>query len=447
MREYFHAIRIESGRCAGRMACLRACPTEAIRVRHGKAQILEDRCIDCGECARVCPHNAIVPRTSSFTDFSKFKYTVALPSPALYGQFRKDVVPQMILAGLHKIGFDDAADVACATEAVSVAIEEYLAGYRGPLPLLSPFCPAIVRLIQVRHPSLIELLIPIESPMEIAAREIKRKKARELGLKHHEIGVIYLTPCPVKMVAIKKPPRKRVSHLDGAIAISEVYNPLLAAMAGLDTGHLEDGTVRGIGLGWPVIGAQVASLKAESSLAVGGLADVERILEEIERGKLSDIQYVECQACPQGCCGGSLTVDNPYVARAKLLQLVNKFGGTPCQDRNTIKALYDRNYFSLPGIIPPRPPAPLDREISRAIEKRQRIQDVYETLPDIDCGACGSPTCVSFAEDVVLERARYEDCVVLSARLAGIRAAESSAPAPEPDAVIGCSRRAGGERL
>ncbi len=431
MGEFFHSIRIEPEKCSGRMACLRACPTGAVRVRGGKAWILDDRCIDCGECARVCPHGAIVPRTSPFTDFAKFKYTVALPSPVLYGQFRKGILPHMILAGLKRIGFDDACDVARATEAVSIAIEEYLARYRGPLPLLSPFCPTVVRLIQVRHPNLIDSLIPIESPMEIAAREVKRKKMKELGLKEHEVGVIYLTPCPVKMVAIKDPPRKKVSHVDGAIAISEIYHPLLSALAGLDCNHLEGEPVRGIGLGWPVLGGQVASLKAESSLAVGGLTDMERILEEIENGKLSDVQYVECQACPQGCCGGSLTVDNPYVARAKVLQLVEEFGSTPCQDRDTIKEMYRRNYFSLPGTIPPRPFAPLDKDISKAIQKRKRVQEIFEVLPQINCGACGSPTCFSFAEDVVLERVQLNECPVLNAKQSQPRATERSQSAPD----------------
>ena len=416
MTAYFHSIRIELDRCSGRMRCLKVCPTEAIRVRDGKAHILEDRCIDCGECARVCPHDAIVPCTSSFTDFAKFKYTIALPSPVLYGQFRNNILPHMILAGLRRIGFDDACDVARATEAVSIAIEEYLATYSGPLPLLSPFCPTVVRLIQVRHPNLIDSLIPIESPMEIAAREIRRNKMKELGLRGDEIGVIYLTPCPVKTVAIKEPPRKQVSHVDGAIAISDIYQPLLSALAGSDPNQLEGEAVKGIGLRWPVLGGQVATLKAESRLAVGGLADMERILEEIENGKLSDVQYVECQACPQGCCGGSLTVDNPYVARAKILHLVDKYGRTPCQDRRTVKQLYQEDYFSLPGSIPPRPFSPLDTDISSAIQKRKRVQEMYEILPQIDCGACGSPTCFSFAEDVVLERARWDECPVVSAR-------------------------------
>jgi len=389
-------------------------------VRHGKAEILEDRCIDCGECARVCPHNAIVAQTSSFTDFSRFKYIVALPSPVLYGQFRKDILPGTILAGLRRIGFDAACDMASATEAVSIAVDEYLSSYRGPLPLLSPFCPTVVRLIQARYPNLIDRLIPIDSPMEIAAREVRNKKTKELGLRRDEIGIMYLTPCPAKIVAIKYPPRKRMSHIDGAIGIADIYYPLLAAIADMNSDQREEQEpVRGIGLGWPVLGGQVSSLRAESCLAVGGLSDVERILEEIENGKLGDIQYVECHACPQGCCGGSLTVDNTYVTRSKILGLVARFGSAPCQDRESIRELYQETYFSLPGTIPSRPFAPLDKDIAKAIEKRKRIQETYETLPQIDCGACGAPSCLSFAEDVVLTRAKLEECPLLTPRQVG----------------------------
>jgi iron only hydrogenase large subunit-like protein len=400
------------------MACLRACPTEAIRVRRGKAVILEDRCIDCGECARVCPRSAIVPQTSSFTDFARFQYTIALISPVLYGQFRKDVLPRAILAGLRKIGFDEACDVAGASEAVSIAVDEYLTRYRGPVPLLSPFCPTIVRLIQARYPNLIDQLIPIDSPMEIAARDVRHKKMKELGLRREQIGVIYLTPCPAKMVAIKYPPRKRKSYIDGAIAISDIYYPLLAATGDVNNDPGEGiEPVTGSGLGWPLPGGQAAaSLGAERSLAVAGLRDVERILEEIENGKLGDIQYVECHACPQGCCGGSLIVDNSYVTRGKILSLLARFGGTPSLRRKTVRGLHRRNYFSLPGKIPSRPFAPLDQDIAKAIEKRKHIQEIHGALPQIDCGACGAPTCLSFAEDVVLDQAHLEDCVVLMAK-------------------------------
>jgi hypothetical protein len=251
--------------------------------------------------------------------------------------------------------------------------------------------------------------------MELAAREIRHRKMKELGLRRDEIGVIYLTPCPPKMVAVRHPLRKRVSQIDGVIAISDIYYPLLSALADLNNEEREEEPVRGIGLGWPVLGGQVSSLRAASCLAVGGLADAARILEEIENGKLGDIQYVECQACPQGCCGGSLTVDSPYVARSKILSLVARFGSAPCQDRGKIRELYKKDYFSLPGKIPSRPVPPLDQDVSKAIEKRRRIEETYMTLPQIDCGACGAPTCRSFAEDVVLGRAQWEACIVTTA--------------------------------
>ncbi len=251
--------------------------------------------------------------------------------------------------------------------------------------------------------------------MEIAAREVRHKKMKELGLRREEIGVIYLTPCPAKMVAIKYPPRKRASHIDGAIGISDIYHSS-------PFGHRRDRTtargrtdepVTGIGLGWPVAG-RAGLLAAGAKQPGGGRAG--RCGEDSGRNRAAESwvtsNIVECHACPQGCCGGSLTVGDPYVTRSTILSLVARFGSQPCQDREKIRELYQRNYFSLPGKIPSRPFAPLDKDIARAIEKRKRIQEMYETLPQINCGACGAPTCQSFAEDVVLERAALEECVV-----------------------------------
>ena len=414
MQEDFRSIKIEKEKCQGRMACLRVCPTQAIRVRHKKATILKDRCIDCGECVRACPNKAILPQTSSFSDFSKFKYTVAIPSPDLYYQFGKDVLPSTILAGLKKIGFDDAHDVACPSEAVSIALQELLDSNDLPRPLISPFCPAIVRLIQVSYPNLLDNLVPIESPMEIAAREAKREKMEELGLKETEIGAIYLTPCPAKTVAIKNPPRKKHSFIDGAIPISEIYPTLLQTLTHMSNENKQEKQVRGIGLGWPIVGGQASSLKREDCLAIAGLNDVIRIFEDIENGKLKDIRYIECHTCPTACVGGSLNVENPYIARGKVLRLLEKYGSKPCQPREKIRELYQKKYFSLPGKIPASPAEPLDDDIQVAISKMKRKQEVYDLLPKIDCGACGAPTCMTLAEDVVKGYAAADDCVFVA---------------------------------
>ena len=395
------------------MRCLRVCPTQAIRVRGGRATLLRDRCIDCGECVRACPNHAIIPQTSSFGDFSQFKYTIALPSPVFYSQFGRDVRPSAILSALTTIGFDEAYDVASASEAVSIAIQEYLDSTGSPRPLISPFCPAIVRLVQIRYPNLLDHLIPIESPMEIAAREIKQQKMRELGLQEHEIGAIYLTPCPAKMLALKDPPRKKKSYLDGAIPIADIYPNLLRALARTEPPVVRP-EISGLGLGWPIVGGQVACLKAEEQLAVAGQADVMRVFDDIENGKLKDIQYIECHSCPTACVGGTLTVENPYIARGRVLRMVEQYGSEPSQDRQRIRDLYTADYFSLDGTITPTPVQPLDDDIARAIHKMHRRNQIYETLPRIDCGACGAPTCMTFAADVVRGDASADQCVFLA---------------------------------
>ncbi|RCK76603.1 MAG: Periplasmic [Fe] hydrogenase [Ignavibacteriae bacterium] len=391
---------------------MRICPTQAIRVRNRKATLLNDRCIDCGMCVRVCPNNAVVPQTSSFSDFTRFKYTIALPSPVLYSQFRGEFTPGAILNAFKKIGFDDAYDVACASEAVSIAIQEFLDNSTLNQTYISPFCPVIVRLIQIRYPNLLENLIPIDSPMEIAAREAKNLKMKETGLNAKEIGVIYITPCPAKMIAIKNPPRKKYSFVDGAISIAQIYPNLLQALNQQDTVGAKE--VKGIGLGWPILGGQVSTLRAHDTIAIAGIMEVIRIFEDLENGKLKNIKYIECHSCSTACVGGSLNVENPYMSRNRVIKLLEKYGNTPCQDRDYVKNLIQKNFFSLPGKIDATPIAPIDSDISQALKKMQEKVTIYEKLPKIDCGACGSPDCNTFAEDIITNNAEIEDCIFVA---------------------------------
>ena len=285
--------------------------------------MIEDRCIDCGECIKVCTKNAVVPLTASPAGLGHFDYTVAVPSPALYTQFDLDVTPGTIHQALRNSGFDAAATLSWSCGAVTHAIELFLAGYRGPGPLISSFCPSVVRLVQIKYPELVDQLLPVLSPREVAAREAKRRASADTGLPPDRIHAVYVTPCPAKMVSIvDHPGHGGVVHRLGG----RHQRPVPAARAGHPGGpdeRREACPKRRPPPAWAGRSRSTcrARCPAEDTMSVWGLPNVLRILDDIDKGKLQRYTFIECHACFEGCVSGALTVENPYVARARALRL------------------------------------------------------------------------------------------------------------------------------
>ncbi|MCK4343513.1 MAG: 4Fe-4S binding protein [Phycisphaerae bacterium] len=328
MSEHTHGFYIDEDKCNGRLACMRACPTQAIRVKDSKARLLPELCIDCRSCLGVCPSNAIHATTRSFAEIDKFKYKVAVPSPVLYGQFPVGLSPAHIVAGLRGLGFDAVWDFTVELALVNRAILDYVESWEGPFPLLSVTCPVIVRLVQVMYPSMVDQLIHIQPPRELAGRELKRKYSAELGLDRDEIAAIYITPCQAKTISILEPAEGVKSNLDGALGISDVYNDILASARPLEKGapkpswkHLVRTTDM---MRWSTSEAQGRGLYRHRYMSVTGLSNVIQVFDDIEKGKLRNIEFLECHACWGGCVSGNLTVDNIYVSLSKIHRLISE---------------------------------------------------------------------------------------------------------------------------
>ncbi|MBQ6949976.1 MAG: 4Fe-4S dicluster domain-containing protein [Clostridia bacterium] len=405
----YHSVRLDKSRCKGCTNCLKHCPTEAIRVRNGRAHIIDERCIDCGECIRICDYHAKIAVTDDIAAIHGYPHAIALPAPSLYGQFRnlKSVSP--ILDALKLIGFDDVFEVARGADIVSRAIHQKLREPGLPRPLISSACPAVVRLIQVRFPDLIPNIVDVRQPMEVAAMIARREYCKKHDCLPEDVGVFFITPCPAKMTAIRTPLGQEKSAVDGAISMVEIYGALRSFInKNIITPTRPHAT--GFGLGWAASSGESSAVCPENSLAVDGIQNVIRVLEEIENEKLNDLVFFEGNACSGGCVGGPLTFENNYVAKNTIRKLVDISDKThPIESVPASMMTKYPLYFDTP--ITPNSVMKLDDNMAVAMQKLEQIEKILEDLPGYDCGSCGSPTCRTFAEDIVRNFAGEMDCI------------------------------------
>lgn len=409
----YHSVRLDKELCKGCTNCLMHCPTEAIRVRKGRAHILDERCIDCGECIRICDYHAKVAITDSLADLKLFRYSIALPAPSLYGQFRglKDV--GVVIAALKRLGFDEVFEVARGADVVARAITEKLREPSLPRPLISSACPTVVRLIQVRFPDLIPNIVDVRQPMEVAAEIARAEFCKAHDCRPEEVGVFFITPCPAKMTAIASPLGQKKSSVTSAISMMEIYGLLRPLISKIQQEEKPEGTSTSYGIGWATSSGETQSIFQENALCVDGIQNCIRVLEEIENNKLSDLTFFEGNACTGGCVGGPLTFENNYVAKNSIRKLVAEArarnDATPQQ--SVTAAELNKYPMRLDVPIAPNTAMKLDDDIAVAMQKLQRMNEIIAELPGYDCGSCGSPTCRSFAEDIVLGYANEMECI------------------------------------
>lgn len=167
-------------------------------------------------------------------------------------------------------------------------------------------------------------------------------------------------------------------------------------------------------MSWAGAGGEAAALFNDKYLAADGIENVIQVLDEIENGNISGLEFVELNACSGGCVGGALTVVNPYISKARLQNLRRYLPVS----RNHVAApegecgdgIPDSCRWSVP--LKYKPILQLDSDVTEAMRKLSRIRRIRGSLPDLDCGACGAPTCSALSEDIVFGEADESDCVM-----------------------------------
>ncbi|MCX6268252.1 MAG: 4Fe-4S binding protein [Bacteroidetes bacterium] len=417
--QFHHALKFREDICIGCSHCMNICPTEAIRVGHGKAQLLANRCVDCGECYRVCPVGAIIVEQDDFENIYNFTTRIALIPSVFTGQFPDSVDSGAILAAVQELGFTHVFEVEEGVEFLNERFNEYLLQHKPIKPLISPFCPAVVRLIQVKFPTLVRNIILLKAPVDITALHA-RKTLTDQGIDPSEIGIFYVTPCAAKIVAVKSPVGEEKSVIDGVINMNYLYNKIFKILR-QNKGKSEIPAffpLSGKSVCWSLTHGEADHMKQGPSLAIDEINNVIEFLEKVENEEIDGIDFLELRACDESCAGGILCPGNRFMTVDKLRKRALKSdsirGSYPAEFQGKIGIANDFLHHNISlGEVHPRSMMKLDDNMAEAMIKMKRIYDLNHMLPQVDCGICGSPSCKSLAEDVVQHEASIKQCIFI----------------------------------
>ena len=409
---YKHSVSLDATKCKGCTTCLRRCPTQAIRIRDGKACINSSLCIDCGECIRHCPYKAKRANFDEWDSLDRSKYLIALPAPSLLGQFANLDDSDYLLQGLKNLGFNDVFEVAKAAELVTDYTRTYMQRMgMSHAPFISTACPVVVRLISLRFPSLRSKMVPISPPIEVAGKLAKERALKEHPeLKPDDVKTVFISPCPAKVSWVKNTPAEKECYVDYVVSMSDIYFRVLSKMDRSKVPEITSETGM-IGMSWSSSGGEASALMNDHYLAADGIENIIRVLDDIEMGHFPNLKFVEMNACPGGCVGGVMAVENPYIARVRIRALQRYM---PVSQNHVILGEDEPIPSDVMTVEPGEYSTAeiLGADRMQSFRMMAEIERITKMLPGMDCGSCGAPTCRAHAEDVVRGESKLDDCVI-----------------------------------
>lgn len=417
---FHHALKIREDLCAGCSHCMNVCPTEALRVKNGKAVLYGEKCIDCGKCFRECPSGAIIIDHDDFNFIFDYKYRVALVPAVFSAQFPEEISQRQIQSTLLELGFTHVYEVENGVEVLSDAIQKYADDHKNIKPLISSFCPAVVRLIQVKFPSLTDNIMLLKPPLDIAANFL-RKAFQDKGIAEQELGIFYVTPCAAKIAAIKEPVGETSSPITGAINMDFLFNKvyhMVARKSNQSCAWPVPLELSNKARNWSLTNGEASSINGRC-LAIDEIHNVIEFLEKIENDEITDIDFLELRACDESCAGGVLVHGNRFltVERLRNYKAARDESSHLKTHPDAFPPISEEKEFLMQNIgvdtISPRSILKLDEDMGEAMIKMDRVNQVLKVLPMIDCSVCGAPTCQALAQDIVIGDAELNQCVFI----------------------------------
>jgi len=378
-------------RCKRCYLCVRRCPAKAIRVENGQAKVMAERCITCGYCVRVCPQHAKRIRDGIVHTHEMLggeEETIALLAPSFPAAFT-GVRPLQVVEGLHRLGFARVYEVALGADLVGAEYARLKEADIMPIIITSP-CPAIVNFIEKYYPELLLVLAPVVSPMVALARLIKAQW-------HPQARLVFIGPCIAKKREMDDP--RTGGLIDEVLTFEELaalFRSEKIALNRLPEREL-DGPEAGIGRSFAVSGGLLDTARIPGGTLQNKVIVTEgrdRILDALHKVSEGNIEarFLDLLFC-EGCINGP-QMDNElsgFVRKDKVIHFLHHSAeSTPFEKRSgwmdgikpvDLSREFTREEISLP--------LPSDEELAEILA----ITGKYSPEDELNCGACGYPTC------------------------------------------------------
>lgn len=402
-----NVISFKEAKCKNCYKCVRTCSVKAIAVKDAQAQIIDDKCILCGQCLEACPQNA--KTFNSDLEMVKGYLKAGIPTvvsiaPSYLGAFRYHT-PGQVITALLKLGFTTVRETA---EGAALVTEEYAKLLTdGTMEnIITTSCPSANDLIEIYYPSLTKYMAPVVSPM-IAHGKLIRK---ELG---NDVKIVFLGPCIAKKREAERDPRT-LGYIDAVINFSEVIDWLQDEQINIfdqvDTPPQNPNPMvnRLYPVSSGVLSSVITTMDSGDSYRkfyVDGIDNCIELFKDMENGDLSNC-FIEVNLCNGGCIKGPVGSHAPisqYKVKLDMEEGIPKVFPKEKRIHNIhnlslYKPFCDRSHND---------PLPTTEQIN------QILSHIGKTKPEdeLNCGACGYSSCREKAIAVFQGKAEITMCI------------------------------------
>lgn len=391
-------------RCRVCYTCVRECPAKAIKIINGQAEVMNERCIGCGNCTKVCSQGAKVYIDT--TDNVKAlvqneNKNIAIVAPSFPAEFAEVKDYRKFVGMIRRLGFEIVSEVAFGADLVARSYKHLLQNGMAKR-YVSSDCPAIVSYIERYYPSLVENLAPIASPMVAMARVMRKKYG-------DKTNIVFIGPCVAK--------KSESNEIDEMITFTELREMFETnEIQHEDTQPSEfDPPLSGKGAIFPVSRGllQTAGVKDDvfdgNIIVAEGRIDSQEAIKEFEKGQIQSrhLELLCCEGCIMG--PGTSKQGRQYNRRVLVHNYVQH------KIDNFDKEAWKKNIDEYKDIDLTVGFQENDKRITNPsreeIEKVLRSMGKKEAKDHLNCGACGYDSCEEHAVAIVKGLAENEMCL------------------------------------